>query len=189
MKKKKFIIFFIVYLISILSYSKLVAYEKSIYKVISNNDIYEIREYPDRIAAQAQLNDEDSSFRKLFNYISGENLISKKIDMTTPVTQTKKGNDLFMQFYLPSKFNNQTTPVPSNSDVEIVTMKGGYYAAIQYSGRSSDKNFIKYSKILKEKLLEDNVKIIGLPIKATYNGPFTPPPFRKNEALYIIDQN
>ena len=189
MKKQKFLIFFIVYFISLLSYSKLVAYEKSEYKVISNNDIYEIREYPDRIAVQSQHSKENSSFRKLFNYISGANLTSKKIDMTTPVTQTGKGKDLFIQFYLPSKFDKKNTPIPSNSDVEIVIMKGGYYAVIKYSGRSSDKNFIKYSEILKEKLLEDNVKFKGLPIKATYNGPFTPPPFRKNEAMYLVELN
>ena len=48
-----------------------------------------------------------------------------------------------MQFYLPSEFNKKTTPIPTNSDVEIILMKEGYFAVIRYSGRTSDKNFIK----------------------------------------------
>tara|TARA_B100000427_G_scaffold318908_1_gene316587 strand:+ start:2459 stop:3028 length:570 start_codon:yes stop_codon:yes gene_type:complete len=189
MKIKKLLIFFIVYLFSLITYSNLMAYEASGYKIINKNDIYEIRLYSDRIAVQAKNNNEDRSFRKLFNYISGENLISKKIDMTTPVTQTEIGNELFMQFYLPKNFNEKTTPIPSNPDVEIVTMPGGYYAVIQYSGRSSDKNFIKHRKILKKKLIDDNIIIQGTSIKATYNGPFTLPPLRRNEAMYKIKFN
>ena len=66
-------------------------------------------------------------------------------------------------------------------------MPGGYYAVIQYSGRSSDKNFNKHIKILKQKLLDDNISFKGTGIKATYNGPFTLPMLRKNEAMFIIN--
>ena len=72
MKKIKFIIFFVVYLISLLTYSNLMAFEESAYTVINKTDTYEIRQYTDRLAVQAQLSNEDSSFRKLFNYISGK---------------------------------------------------------------------------------------------------------------------
>ncbi len=165
------------------------AYEESNYKIINKNDIYEIRFYSDRLAVQAQNSNENSSFRKLFNYISGSNLSSEKIEMTTPVTQTEKENKFFMQFYLPLKFNKQNIPIPSNPDIEIVTMNGGYYAVIKYSGRNSDKNFLKHSKILKNKLLEDSITINGTPIKASYNGPFTLPLLRRNEAMFNIKLN
>ena len=122
----------------------------------------------------------------MINYISGANNSSKKIKMTTPVTQTKNNNVSFMQFYLPSKFNKTTTPIPSNSDVKITLMKEGYFAAISYSGRSSDKNFTKYSKILREKLLKDKILINGFAIKATYNPPWTLPLFRRNEVMFNV---
>ena len=178
--------FIFIYLIFTLAYSNAMAYDENAYKVIKKNEIYEIRKYSDRVAVQAMQDNQNSSFRKLFKYISGANLSSEKIDMTTPVTQTKEQNKFFMQFYLPSKFNKKTTPIPTNSDVEIVTMPGGFYAVIQYSGRSTDKNFFKHSKILKDKLLEDKIEFIGHSIKATYNGPFTLPAFRRNEAMYNI---
>ena len=163
------------------------AYEENDYEVVKKTEIYEIRKYSDRLAVQAKQSNQNSSFRKLFNYISGANLSSEKIDMTTPVTQTEKENNLFMQVYLPSKFKKQTVPIPSNSDIEIVTMPGGYYAVIQYSGRSTDKNFNKHIKILKQKLLDDNIFFKGTGIKATYNGPFTLPMLRRNEAMFIIN--
>ena len=92
-----------------------------------------------------------------------------------------------MQFYLPSKFTKETVPLPSNPDIEITTVKEGYYAVIKYSGRSSDKNFDKHSQILKKKLIEDEISIIGFPIKATYNSPFTLPLFRRNETMFNVD--
>ena len=65
-------------------------------------------------------------------------------------------------------------------------MKEGYFAVIRYSGRSSDKNFTKYSKILREKLLEDKILINGFAIQATYNPPWTLPPFRRNEVMFNV---
>ena len=163
------------------------AYEENGYEVVKKTEIYEIRKYSDRLAVQAKQSNQNSSFRKLFNYISGANLSSEKIDMTTPVTQTEKENNLFMQFYLPSKFKKQTVPIPSNSDIEIVTMPGGYYAVIQYSGRSSDKNFLKNKDTLEKLLKQDNITILSPPIRASYNSPFTLPMLKRNEVMYRID--
>ena len=124
---------------------------------------------------------------KLFNYISGNNETNEKIKMTTPVTQVKKKGNMTMQFYLPSKFTEETVPSPTNPEVKISTIKEGYFAVIRYSGRASDSNFNKHSKILENKLKEDNILISGLPIKATYNSPFTLPMLRRNEAMFKID--
>ena len=180
-------IIFIVYIFFLLPYSTTMANEEASYDVVHKTDIYEVRYYSDRLVAQVTNKGDNNSFRKLFNYISGENKNSEKIAMTIPVTQTKKDGELFMQFYLPSKFNKETTPMPTNPDLEITTITGGYYAVIKYSGRSSDKNFKKHSEILREKLLEDKISIKGSAIKATYNSPFTLPFFRRNEAMFSVD--
>ena len=170
----------------IFSYSKTMANEEAPYDIVHKTEIYEIRHYSDRLAVQVVNKVDNNSFRKLFNYISGANNKSEKIAMTVPVTQTVENNEFYMQFYLPSKFNRQTTPIPSNPEIEITTIEEGHFAVIKYSGRSSDKNFEKYSKILKVKLLEDKISFKEPAIKATYNGPFTLPPFRRNEAMFSI---
>ena len=187
MKKKLLSFSFFVCLFFFKSYSIIMASEEPPYKIIYENDTYEIRYYSDRLVVQAVGGLGDNSFRKLFNYISGSNNTAEKIEMTVPVTQSIKENKLFMQFYVPSKFNKETVPLPTNPDLEISIIDAGYFAVVQFSGRSSDKNFIKHTKILEQKLLEDKISINGSAIKATYNSPFTLPPFRRNEAMFRIE--
>ena len=168
---------------------KVMAYEEANYEVVKQNKVYEIRKYSDRLAIETITSNQGSSFRRLFNYISGNNENEEKISMTTPVTQIEKKGSMSMQFYLPSKFNKDNTPNPSNSDVKIVNIKGGYYAVIKYSGKASDKNFIKHKDILKNELKKNDILILSSPIKATYDKPFTLPMLRRNEAMYKIDIN
>ena len=163
------------------------AYEEANYEVVKKNNIYEIRKYSDRLAIETSISNEGSSFRKLFNYISGNNEKNEEIKMTTPVTQVKKEGSMTMQFYLPSKFNKENTPIPSNSDIKILNIKEGYYATIIYSGRASDKNFIKHKSILENELKKDDISILSLPIKATYNSPFTLPLLRRNEEMFKVN--
>ena len=163
------------------------AYEEANYEVTKKNEIYEIRKYSDRLAIEAEISNQGSSFRKLFKYISGDNENNEEIKMTTPVTQIEKKGNMTMQFYLPSRFNKSNTPNPSNSDIKILNIKGGYYAVIIYSGRASDKNFIKHKNILENELKKDDISILGSPIKATYNNPFTLPLLRRNEAMFVIN--
>ena len=165
------------------------AYEEVNYEVVKQNKVYEIRKYSDRLAIETITSNQGSSFRKLFNYISGNNENKEEISMTTPVTQIEKKGSMTMQFYLPSKFNKDNIPSPSSSDVKILNIKSGYYAVIKYSGRASDKNFIKHKDILRNELKKNNVLILSSPIKATYDKPLTLPMLRRNEAMFKIDIN
>ena len=106
------------------------AYEEANYEVVKQNEVYEIRKYSDRLAIETITSNQGSSFRKLFNYISGNNENKEEISMTTPVTQIEKKGSMTMQFYLPLKFNKDNTPSPSNSDVKILNIKGGYLSLI-----------------------------------------------------------
>ena len=189
----------IVLFISIFLISNVMAYEEPQYTVIKKNSVYEIRYYKDRLAVQTTYNSDGGGFRKLFNYISGSNkrsnkknimtsiTESEKIAMTIPVTQTEEGKKMVMQFYLPSNYTIESAPIPNDSKVKIVHIEGGYFAVIQYSGRSTEKNFIKHKRILREKLIDDGIEIKSKGIKATYNGPFTIPILRRNEAMFKIN--
>ena len=177
------------------------ALEEPKYQIIKSNKNYEIRKYKDRLAVEVEYSNEDSGFRYLFNYISGENTSlekismtvpvtqSVKIDMTAPVTQTTKDDKMLMQFFLPSKFTLDTAPKPTNKKVRLVVLKGDYYAVIKYSGRVTNKNFQKHYKELKEYLIKDNINFLEPAIRATFNGPFTLPVFRRNEVMMKINYN
>ena len=162
------------------------AYEEANYETISENKNYEIRKYFDRLVIETD-STEGNGFRKLFNYISGNNEQKKEIKMTVPVTQENKDGNMKMQFYLPSKFNKDNAPKPSNPEIKVLNIEGGYYAVIKYSGRSSDKNFIKNKKILEKELKKDDIVILSPPIRASYNSPFTLPMLKRNEVMFRID--
>ena len=180
---------FSIMVLSLIIAFKVMAYEEANYEVVKQNKVYEIRKYSDRLAIETITSNQGSSFRKLFNYISGNNENKEEISMTTPVTQIEKKGSMTMQFYLPSKFNKDNTPSPFNSDIKILNIKGGYYAVIKYSGRASNKNFIRHKDILKNELKKNDILILSSPIKATYDKPFTLPMLRRNEAMFKIDIN
>ena len=162
------------------------AYEEANYKIINENNNYEIRKYYDRLVIETNTT-QGNGFKKLFNYISGNNEQKKKIKMTVPVTQEIKNGDMTMQFFLPSKFNKSNAPKPSNPDIKILTIESGYYAVIKYSGLSSDNNFLKNKKILEDELKIDKIAIISPPIRASYNSPFTLPMLKRNEVMFRVD--
>ena len=177
------------------------ALEEPSFEIIQSNADYEIRQYGDRLAVEVEFTNESSGFRYLFNYISGENTTSKevsmtspvtqsaKIDMTAPVTQFTKDGKMLMQFYLPSKFSIENAPIPTNKRVNLVTIDGGYYAVLKYSGRVSDKNYIKHLSKLKGYLEKDKIEMIDDGTKAIFDGPFTLPILRRNEAMIKIKWN
>ena len=55
------------------------AYNESPYKVVHQTDTYEIRFYEERLVVQTQYTNQNNGFRKLFNYISGNNKQGEKI--------------------------------------------------------------------------------------------------------------
>tara|TARA_B100000579_G_C22477547_1_gene686371 strand:- start:218 stop:721 length:504 start_codon:yes stop_codon:yes gene_type:complete len=163
------------------------SYEEANYETVFESDEIEVRFYEERLVVQTKYGDQDGGFRKLFNYISGSNKDSEKIAMTIPVTQLDSGDGMVMQFYLPSRFDKTNTPLPDDDSLEISSIQSGHYGVIKFSGRSKEKNFNKHSEILRKELEKNDIQIIGPSIKATYNGPFTLPRFRRNESMFLVN--
>ena len=191
---KKFANFLYIFFFLLLWMSA-VASEELGFELVKKKQIYEIRYYEQTLVAEVEYFGDNGGFGALFNYISGANNISypdkeytnsMKIEMTTPVTRLTRNNKNIMQFFLPKRFTPETAPTPTNPNVSIKRMDGGYFAVIRYSGSSSEENFLKYAKLLSERLVEDGIGFLLPAIRATYNGPFTPPFMRRNEVFYKI---
>ena len=92
-----------------LSTGNAMAYEEPEYKLIKSTDVYEIRQYDDRLAVKTtHSKSQNGAFRKLFSYIAGSNKSSSKIAMTVPVIQSKDSNGASMIFSCPKVSpNNQ----------------------------------------------------------------------------------
>ena len=179
-------IYFLSILIITITINKAMAYEEAKYSIVYQNDVYEIRNYRDRLAIQANYTKQNRAFQKLFKYISGSNNNSTKIDMTIPAIQSNESGSKIMQFFLPSNFTKKNAPTPTDKELKLIIIEQGYYAVIKYSGRLSEKNFDKRRKILKNNLLQDNIGILSSAIRATYNGPFTLSFLRRNEVMFRV---
>lgn len=183
------------------------------YKVIEtaqDNSKIELREYESMILASTPMktNKDDgrnSSFFKLFNYISGDNIDNSKIAMTAPVLMDKDiektgkeipmtapvfmdsvGNNAVMSFVLPDSFTLKTTPKPTNPDVTITEVKNYIVATIQFSGLLSDSNISKNKDLLDQWIIDQGYNITGDYKTAGYNAPFTLPMLRRNEVLIPV---
>ena len=176
------------------------AYEEPDYETVTVAKGYELRRYGDRLAAQVlQSSNEDGAFGKLFRYISGANRSSARINMTVPVAQPERiamtvpvaqsidDGAATMQFFLPSTYTIETAPMPTDPNVRIVQVFGGLYAVRGYSGRANRRNYEFAKAELLERLSEDGIHPTSAPIRATYNGPFTPPFLRRNEVMVRVD--
>ena len=175
-----------------------VASEEILYRLVNKNEIYEIRYYNTVLIAEVEYTGANGGFGELFNYISGANKqtvndknigSSVKIEMTTPVTRINYRDSNIMQFFLPNRFTLETVPKPTNPNVRIRQFDSGYFAAIRYSGSTSEENFRKYANVLINSLDDNNINYLEPAIQATYNGPFTPPFMRRNEVIYKVEWN
>lgn len=181
-----------------------VAYESPDYRVTSKLGDVEIREYSPYLVAETTVdgtleNAGNQGFRILAKYIFGANRGSKKIAMTspvtqekgegsriamtTPVTQERVGERFQVRFMMPPEYSRETLPVPNDARVVIREVPARTLAAIRYSGTWSKRNYDEHLAQLEATLRSEGLEPLGNPIWARYNPPFTPWFLRRNEIL------
>lgn len=189
-----------------LTVESVMAAEEAKYSVSIKQDNLEVREYEPSIVAEVIVIDdfEDASgaaFRKLFNYISGDNTKRSKIAMTSPVSQKAEPEKIAMtspvgqrkaeqgwavSFMMPASYTMDTIPVPDDPEVVLREVPAYRAAAIRYSGRWTEKSYKKHLALLQEWIASENFEVVGEPVWARYNAPFTPWFARRNEILIPI---
>ncbi len=180
--------------------------EEAHYSVLSKDGDIETRMYAGDILAQVEVVGErkealNKGFRLLADYIFGNNTvrkniemtapvmqeISQKIPMTAPVMQEPSGNKWIVSFVMPAHFTLQTLPKPNNNKIQIVQRKPQKYLAIRFSGFSSGSNFEQHTKILETHIKKNNIQVVGNPVWAQYNPPWTLPFWRRNEVMFRLE--
>jgi len=171
------------------------ALETLAYEVLKTAGDIEIRRYGPHLLATVKVEGKFSKagsqgFRPLFDYISGENIEAEKIAMTAPVLQQasapadlSQSRKWFVSFVVPSEFNQQNVPAPSDDGVQITAQPELVVAAIQYSGGWSQRNYEAHEQLLLTGLNAMNLSPCGTPRWARYDPPFIPWFLRKNEIL------
>jgi len=182
--------------------------EQAKYSVITKANGYEIRNYPAHIVAQTVVEGvsvNGDAFNKGFTiiagYIFGGNVkkqsiamtapvvaqgSSEKIAMTVPVTGKAEGNSQVISFVMPSGYTLETLPTPNDSRIKLVEVPEQKIAALTFSWYRTDTRFEKMKNQLFADLARDNVTVIGTPIYAGYNPPWTPPWMNRNEIMVQV---
>jgi effector-binding domain-containing protein len=183
------------------------AIEEATYKVLQKDNKFEIRDYASYIIAETFVEGDleeagNKAFNILFRYISGENRTRDKMAMTAPVSQEPVGEKIKMtapvgqqrfqerwaiSFMMPASYTLETLPEPSDPKVMLRQVPARRMAAVRYSGFWSEKNYLRYKLALESWIHEKGLTIVGDPIWARYNSPFTPWFLRRNEVLIPVD--
>jgi hypothetical protein len=183
------------------------AIEEPKFKVLEKDGGFELRQYAAHVVAEtrveADFEDAGSiAFRRLFRYISGNNVAQQKIAMTAPVTQSRgekiemtapvsqvaDGRAFLVAFTLPSTYTLATAPKPLDPTVQIREVPAQLMACWRYSGRWTAGNYRDNDALLRERLEARGLITRGDTILARYNPPFTPWFLRRNEVLIPVER-
>jgi len=195
--------------------------EEPKYDVVSTHDQYEVREYQSMIIAKTVVTGTreeaaNEGFRRIADYIFGNNIVnesiamtapvtaqesetismtapvtiqnSESIAMTAPVTSEESSNGQYtIAFVMPSKYTMETLPQPVKEYVKIEEIPTKKYAVIEFSGYMSDKKEQSKKQKLVDALETDGVIFNSQHILSQYDPPWTPWFMRRNEIWVEVE--
>ncbi len=175
--------------------------EQPEYKIISSEGAIELREYGEMIVAEAEVRGQrkaaiNEGFQLIAAYIFGANEPNTKISMTAPVLQEKQtiamtapvtqqasDGDWTVSFILPKGWTMETLPSPTNKRVKLVPMPAKRMVVIRFSGTADDRSIAIKTAELRKYAGDHDQSVVGEPVFAFYNPPWTLPFFRRNEIM------
>lgn len=194
------------------------ALEQPDYVVLMELDGVEYRQYSGYLVVETIVESSadynqaaNIGFRRLFDYISGDNKKQTKIAMTAPVqvggaaeagadggekiamtapvqqSMTENGNTGWtVSFVVPREYSLTTAPIPQGENVFLREVPGELVAVLRFSGRWTESNISRHRDALMQSLAQASVLPVGVPRSAAYNSPFMPPFLRHNEILVPV---
>ena len=184
--------------------------EEASYSVLREQGQYQIRQYESLLVATTVIDGDfdeagKQAFRRLFNYISGdnragqeiamtapviasENLVAggEQISMTAPVTGEKLDQGWRFSFVLPAGYTLANAPLPIDERVSLAQIPARRVASLQYSGSWQQARFDVNAQLLLRWLQEQQLRPGSPPRVAGYDPPWTLPFLRRNEVLIDI---
>ena len=180
------------------------ATEEPAYEVLDTYPEFEVRRYGPTLVAETRVSGDfegagSQAFRRLADFIFGNNAPGEKIEMTAPVIQRPQGKpegpqnapevprgDYLFSFVMPRRFSAETLPAPRDPGVRIREEAPRTLAARRYSGRWTWANYRDNETALLDAVHAAGLIPVGHTLYARYNAPFTPWFLRRNEVLVEV---
>lgn len=165
------------------------------YELIKESGSFEVRKYGPMIIARTLVNSDYkeatyTGFRRIANYIFGNNSKSMEIAMTAPVISNSPvdaDEKYEVVFVMPKSHTIDALPNPNNSDVQIIERELGQVAVISFGGWATKSRVQRYHNKLKDWSEKEGYILKGKFMVAQYNSPWMLPPFRHNEIMVQIN--
>ncbi|ELZ19937.1 SOUL heme-binding protein [Halosimplex carlsbadense 2-9-1] len=186
------------------------------YTTVARIDDAELRRYPASVAVETVAPSRNEAFRRLFRYISGANEGDaeiamtapvevadgdaastgeraarggggRKIPMTAPVETVETEAGVRMAFFLPTEYDHESAPRPTDGSVELVAIPERTLAVRRFRWRPTDKRIDREAGRLTASLERAGVATVGDPFYMGYDGPGTLPVLRRNEVAVVVD--
>ena len=172
------------------------------YELIDRDADIEIRRYAGYIKAEVTVdghnyrNAVERGFRVLADFIFGNNVSRRKIEMTTPVqaspvekiamttpvTVTMSG-EYVVAFIMPAAYTMDTLPLPNDQRIRFSAIPEHSAAAIRFNGYFNKAKIEKNKERLGSWLAEQGLEADGEFILAGYNPPWVPGFLARNEVM------
>jgi hypothetical protein len=180
--------------------------EKLAYRTIEQDGRFELRSIEPHVVAETFVDGDfervgNEGFRRLVEYIRGANRTrarismtapvvqepaSEEIAMTAPVAEEKVGDRYRITFLMPSKYELETLPQPTDPRVRLRAEPVRSVAAIRYTGLWSRSRYDEHERRLREWIQQRGLEPISEPVWARYDPPFMPWFLRHNEVLIEV---
>jgi len=209
MSLKQFLVRIILAAVVLTFTGTVMATEEPQFSILEKTPPFELRSYAPMILAEVKVEgnlDEASSqgFRLIAAYIFGQNQVSEKIAMTSPVVvegQAPKSAKIAMtspvtiesnagqwtiSFVMPAEYTMESLPKPLNSKVQLRQIPAVKRAVISFTGFYNENKIAERTQELEEWIKSKNLQSTGAPKFARYNPPWTLPFMRRNEIMIDI---
>jgi SOUL heme-binding protein len=202
------VIFLLIVLWTIGSYLVVRTIEKPTYRILEDQEGYEVREYQSYIVAETKVSGSrqealKTGFQIIADYIFGNNVSKSSIAMTVPVLESQSSEKISMTspvlstenstsertiaFVLPSKYSLETLPIPNNTAVIIREVPAHKVAVLKFTWYATPARIENKKKLLLSLLEKNQVTIIGDIQVAQYNPPLSMPLILRNEIIIGIE--
>jgi len=106
--------------------------------------------------------------------------------MTAPVSLQSVQGKWGVSFTMPASYTMETLPTPDNPNIKLRQVPARRVAAVRYSGFWSEEKYLLNKEKLDRWIRENRFTVVGEPVWARYNPPFTLWFMRRNEILIPV---